>query len=73
MVAKMLDLLFGCRHRRLTRPITPFHKPRTLPGDSYVACLECGRRFQYDVVNMRMGESIPPPAYSSECSSFQAQ
>jgi hypothetical protein len=50
----MLNLLFGCRHRPITRPMTPFHKPGTPAGQTYVVCLECGKRFQYDLVNMRV-------------------
>ena len=55
MVAKFFDLFFGCRHRRLTRPISPARKPRSQPSPAYVACLDCGKRFHYDVQNMRMG------------------
>jgi hypothetical protein len=58
MVATVLNLLFGCRHRRLTRPITPAHKPGTLARSAYVACLECGRHFHYDVQNMRIGQPV---------------
>jgi hypothetical protein len=58
MVAALLNVLFGCRHKRLTRPITPAHKPGTKPGDSYVACLECGKQFQYDTETMRMGAPV---------------
>jgi hypothetical protein len=53
-VIAMLNLLFGCRHRSITRPMTPFHKPGTPAGETYVVCLECGKRFQYDLVNMRV-------------------
>jgi hypothetical protein len=27
MIDTVFNLLFGCRHRRITRPITPAHKP----------------------------------------------
>jgi hypothetical protein len=47
----MLNLLFGCRHRPITRPMTPVHKPGT-SAETYVVCLECGKRFPYDVANM---------------------
>lgn len=50
----MLNLLFGCRHRSITRPMTPFHKPGTPADETYVVCLECGKRFHYDLVNMRV-------------------
>lgn len=66
MVSTVLNLLFGCRHRRLTRPITPAHKPGTRAQSAYVACLECGRQFHYDVHNMRIGQPVdmtaPDPA-----------
>jgi anti-anti-sigma factor len=52
MIAARLNLLFGCRHRRLTRPITPVHRPGTPSGETYVACLECGKRFPYDATNL---------------------
>ncbi len=75
MIENMLNALFGCRHKRLTRPITPVHKPGTPPGDSYVACLDCGRRLQYDVKALRVGAPIPvPPAsYRPLSSPFQIQ
>ncbi len=54
MIDFALNLLFGCHHRRLTRPITPVHRPGTPASETYVACLECGRRFPYDTQNMRI-------------------
>ena len=54
----MLNLLFGCRHRRITRPITDVHKPGTPSGGTYVTCLECGRRFPYDVTNMCLATTL---------------
>lgn len=50
--------LFGCRHKRLTRPITPAHKPGTKAGAAYVACLDCGRQFHYDTQNLTMGPAL---------------
>ena len=50
--------VFGCRHRKLTRPITPHHRPGTKAGPTYVACLDCGKQFHYDVANMRVGKQI---------------
>jgi hypothetical protein len=47
----MLNLLFGCRHRPITRPITPVHTAGT-PAETYVVCLDCGKQFPYDVANM---------------------
>ncbi len=75
MLATILNLLYGCRHRRVTRPITPYHRPGTQPGATYVACLDCGKQFHYDVTNMRMGTLMPCPAPSHHSASgpFQVQ
>jgi len=74
MIATMFDFLFGCRHKRTTRPITPLHKPGT-EADTYVACLDCGKRFHYDVTTMSIGMPIPhpPAAYRPASGSFQTQ
>ena len=66
MISEVLNLLFGCRHKRLTRPITPVHKPGTGSIGTYVACLECGKQFQYDAENMRIGRAIPLTVSSTE-------
>ena len=59
MVAVVLNMLFGCHHRRLTRPITPVPKPGRRPESAYVACLDCGKQFHYDTTNLKMGAPIP--------------
>lgn len=41
-----LDLFFGCRHERLTRPFT-------LKDETYKVCLECGRHLYYSPVTLR--------------------
>ena len=65
MFETLVNALFGCRHKRLTRPITPVHKPGTRSSDTYVACLECGKQFRYDLQTMRMGTAVPlAPALS---------
>jgi hypothetical protein len=75
MIGNMLSALFGCRHRRLTRPITPVHKPGAPSSGTYVACLECGRHFQYDVTAMRVGAPLPPslPEYRPISGRYQVQ
>lgn len=64
MIDDMLNLLIGCRHRQITRPITPAHKPGTPAGETYVACLECGKQFRYDLTNMRIQMTPVPPTAS---------
>jgi hypothetical protein len=61
MIDAVMNLLFACRHRHITRPITPVHRPGTPAGETYVACLDCGTRFPYDVANMTIAS---PPAHS---------
>jgi len=58
MFEAMVDLLFGCRHRSTTRPITPVHKAGEAAGDTYVACLSCGKRLHYDLTTMHVGKPI---------------
>jgi DNA-directed RNA polymerase subunit RPC12/RpoP len=58
MIDKVLNLLFRCSHRRLTRPIAPITKTGQPQSQSYVVCLDCGRQFEYDLSEMRMGKAI---------------
>ena len=57
MVAKLIDLFFGCRHSRFSFPVTirGARRPRAaaLTG-TYVACLDCGREFPYDWQQMKV-------------------
>jgi hypothetical protein len=73
MVETVLNLMFGCRHRRLTRPITPAHRPGTEARSAYVACLECGKRFHYDVHNMLMGRPVEATGPNSAGDSNQSR
>ena len=54
----MLDLLFGCRHRHTSFPVSPPAKPGAPQGDIYIVCLDCGKRFHYDWEHMRVGAPI---------------
>ena len=56
----VLSVLLRCRHHRLTRPITPLNAHGAPQGGPHVICLDCGARFVYDTVNMRMGSVIGP-------------
>ena len=60
MLGKLLNFLFGCRHRRLTRPMTAMGARGVPEGDPYVVCLECGARFAFDPREMRIGSVIRP-------------
>jgi hypothetical protein len=58
MIDSVLNLLFRCSHRRLTRPVTPVSKAGVPHGATYVVCLDCGKQFSYDLQVMRVGRPI---------------
>jgi hypothetical protein len=58
VIDTVLNLLFRCPHRRLTRPVTPVGKSGGPHGETYVVCLDCGKQFAYDVIQMRIGKAI---------------
>src|SRR6266496_5923891 len=58
MIDTVLNMLFRCSHRRLTRPVAPITKAGQPHSQSYVVCLDCGKQFEYDVTEMRMGKAI---------------
>jgi hypothetical protein len=60
MIDTILNLLFRCPHRRLTRPVTPVSKGGVPQGDTYVVCLDCGKQFAYDLKEMRIGKALSP-------------
>ena len=54
----LLDMVFGCSHKRCSFPITVRGKQRRSPAASvtgtYVVCLDCGHEFPYDWNEMKM-------------------
>ena len=58
MIDSILNLMFRCAHRRLTRPLTPVTKAGVPHGETYVVCLDCGKQFAYDFKEMRVGHAI---------------
>jgi DNA-directed RNA polymerase subunit RPC12/RpoP len=58
VIDTLLNLLFRCSHRRLTRPLAPITKAGQPQSQSYVVCLDCGKQFEYDLKEMRMGKLI---------------
>ena len=59
MIDNVLNLLFRCPHKRITRPMTPVSKGGVPQGDTYVVCLDCGKQFTYDLDRMRIGKPVP--------------
>ncbi len=55
---RLLDVLFGCSHKRYTFPMTTRAVQRrsqaaALTG-TYVVCLDCGKEFAYDWRHMKV-------------------
>ena len=55
---KILDMLFGCWHKRLSFPISSRRGQRRTSAarqtGTYIVCLDCGREFAYDWQQMRI-------------------
>jgi DNA-directed RNA polymerase subunit RPC12/RpoP len=58
VIDSLLNLVFRCGHRRLTRPLTPGAGVGVPHGETYVVCLDCGKQFSYDPKEMRLGKAI---------------
>ena len=71
MIQAMMNLLFSCRHRRITRPITPVHKAGSEPSVTYVVCLDCGQQLHYDLARMCVGKAIPRSSNVNDDGQFQ--
>jgi hypothetical protein len=58
MLDSLFNLVFGCRHRRTSFPLSPSVRPGAPHEDMYVVCLDCGKRFHYQWDLMRIGEPM---------------
>lgn len=61
MMDSIFNLLFRCKHRSLSRPITPVNLPQS-GAATYVVCLDCGKQFVYDWKEMRIGPRVDQTA-----------
>ena len=53
---KLLARLFGCRHANTTRAFTPRYG---WTRRTYIVCLDCGQRLEYNLETMRAGGALP--------------
>jgi len=64
MIATLAEWLFGCSHRHTSFPFTRRAGAvgrRCEPGkETYVVCLDCGKRFAYDWAAMRVTKQTKP-------------
>lgn len=71
MLAKVVDIFFGCWHKNYSFPITARPGQRrseaALPTGTYVVCLDCGKEFPYDWKQMKVvSPSFKPAAALAE-------
>jgi hypothetical protein len=70
MMNTLMNALFGCSHRRTTFPLTPARKVgrSAARNGTYVVCLDCGKEFDYNWQEMRIGAQVPAvvPASTQE-------
>lgn len=57
MLTRLFDLLFGCPHKQLSRPVTP-SKGSGGSRATYVVCFECGKHLAYDLDTMTVGKPL---------------
>lgn len=63
MMNSLLEIFLGCSHRRTTFPITPARNARRQEGarrGTYIVCLDCGKEFDYNWKEMRIGNQLEP-------------
>jgi hypothetical protein len=71
MLAKVVDIFFGCWHKNYSFPrTTPAGQRRSAaaqPTGTYVVCLDCGKEFPYDWKAMKVvSPSFKPAAALAE-------
>lgn len=57
MISRVFQILFGCRHKHLGRPVTP-KKQAGGSRETYIVCLDCGKRLAYDLKSMTVGKVL---------------
>jgi hypothetical protein len=61
MINSLLGMVLGCAHKRTTFPLTPSGRSNLSEGarsGTYVVCLNCGKEFEYNWKEMRMGNLV---------------
>ena len=72
---KILDMLFGCWHKRLSFPISSRRGQRRPSAaqqtGTYIVCLDCGQEFAYDWQQMRIVS--PRKAHDTAATTLEAK
>ena len=62
----LFNLLFRCPHKKTTFPMTSGKAAGASRRETYVVCLDCGKRFFYDWEQMRVGREADFTASPAE-------
>lgn len=54
MIQTLFNLFLRCSHKKMTFPLTPAGRSGGAAAQTYIVCLDCGRRFGYDWDRMRV-------------------
>jgi hypothetical protein len=69
MFSSLLNAMFGCSHKRTTFPITPARRTQlsaeSVRRGTYVACLDCGKEFDYSWKDMKISDVAMTAAHAS--------
>lgn len=74
---KIIELLFGCWHKRLSFPISGKRGQRRPTAaqqtGTYVVCLDCGKEFAYDWQQMRIVAPRTGKEHDAAAASLEAK
>ena len=59
MIHQVFNFLFRCQHRNLSMPMSLTGSRAITTPATFVVCLDCGRRFEYDWKQMRLHSGRP--------------
>jgi hypothetical protein len=72
VLSTVADWLFGCAHRRTSFPMT-CRTGKSGSAETYVVCLDCGKRFAYDWGAMRLAKEPARDVHSAPVSRLIAR
>ena len=74
MIATLFNAVFGCSHSRTTFPLTPARRTQLTSESTrqgtYVVCLDCGKEFDYNWKEMRVGNVVAARSLATNASSL---
>lgn len=59
MLNSLMNVFFGCSHRKTSFPITRRSKSLRRNFDTYIVCLDCGKELPYSWEEMRVVSESP--------------